>query len=448
MRALEESSQLKQAALLERRQRLLGPMSTFYDEPLHLVRGEGVRVWDAEGREYLDCYNNVPHVGHCHPRVVEAICRQASTLNTHTRYLHETILDYVERLTATFDDSLSSAILTCTGSEANDIALRIARSVTGNTGVIATNHTYHGNTMAVSQLSCTNPPPGGHWPNIRHVSAPDSYRGTRDDSGELDASSFTESVERAVTSLETDGHGVSALIICPYFANEGFPDVPAGWLDGAIAAVRRAGGVVIADEVQPGFGRTGTHFWGHQHSGFIPEIVTLGKPMANGHPVGGVVTQLEYLDAFRRDFRYFNTFGGNPVSAAAALATLIVVEEEQLMENARLVGNYARAGLSKLASSHACIGDVRGRGLMFGAELVLSRDLKTPAPALARRVANGMRKRGVILNFLGIHYNTLKIRPPMPFSQANADQLLEVLDATLTEIAADSESNVVEAATS
>jgi len=400
-------------ALLERRQRLLGPMSTFYDEPLHLVRGDGVRVWDAGGREYLDCYNNVPHVGHCHPKVVEAISGQAATLNTHTRYLHETILDYVERLTATFDPSLSSAILTCTGSEANDIALRIAQSVTGNSGVIATD--------------------GGHWANIRHVPAPDSYRGTRTPEGELDATEFTASVEQAVESLKAKGYGVSALIICPYFANEGFPDLPQGWLNEAVAIVRRAGGIVIADEVQPGFGRTGTHFWGHQYDGLVPEIVTLGKPMANGHPVGGVVTQHSYLEAFRRDFRYFNTFGGNPVSAAAALATLNVIEEEGLMENARLVGDYARDGLSQLAQRHSCFGDVRGRGLMFGAELVTSRDTKAPATELAKQVANGMRRRGVILNFLGIHYNTLKIRPPLPFSKANADRMLDALDDTLTE---------------
>lgn len=420
--------------LLERRQRLLGPMSTFYDEPLHLVRGEGVRVWDANGREYLDCYNNVPHVGHCHPKVVEAISHQAAMLNTHTRYLHENILDYVERLTATFDKSLSSAIMTCTGSEANDIALRIAQSVTGKSGVIATDHTYHGNTMAVAQLSCTNPPPGGHWPNVRHVPAPDSYRGDRTSAGELKSNSFTTSVQQAIESLDAAGHGVSALVICPYFANEGFPDLPQNWLDDAVAAVRKAGGIVIADEVQPGFGRTGTHFWGHQYAGFVPEIVTLGKPMANGHPVGGVVTQHSYLEAFRRDFRYFNTFGGNPVSAAAALATLDVVEEEGLMENARVVGDYARASLSQLAQRHTCIDDVRGRGLMFGAELVSSRDMKTPATKLAQQVANGMRQRGVILNFLGIHYNTLKIRPPLPFSKTNADQMLDTLDATLTEL--------------
>lgn len=423
------------AALLERRARLLGPnVSTFYDEPVHLVKGEGVWVSDAAGRRYLDCYNNVPHVGHCHPRVVEAICKQAATLNTHTRYLHETILDYVERLTATFDPALSTAIMTCTGSEANDIALRIGQAVTGKTGVIATDHTYHGNTMAVSQLSKANPPPGGAWSNHRFVPAPDSYRPLGGSPGHAHAEAFAREVEKAIAELAASGHGLSALIICPYFANEGFPDLERGWLDPAIRAVRKAGGIVIADEVQPGFGRLGSHMWGHQRAGFTPDVVTLGKPMANGHPVGGVVTAPDRMKAFRTGFRYFNTFGGNPVSAAAALATLKVIEDEGLMENAETVGAYAKQGLKRLMAKHPAIGDVRGAGLFFGAELVASQELKTPATAYAKRIANEMRQRGVLLNFLGIHYNTLKIRPPMPFSRENADLLLATLDDALRSV--------------
>lgn len=421
--------------IIARRSRYLGPnVSTFYEEPVHLIRGEGVWVWDAEGRRYLDCYNNVPHVGHCHPRVVEAICRQASTLNTHTRYLHETLLDYIEKLTATFDPSLSTAILTCTGSEANDIALRIAQSVTGKTGVIASDHTYHGNTMAVSQLSRTNPPPGGTWQNYRFVPAPDSYRPLGGVPGEAHARAFAAEVQNRIDELETSGHGFSALIICPYFANEGFPELGSRWLDPTIQAVRRAGGVIIADEVQPGFGRIGTHMWGHQKLGFVPDVVTLGKPMANGHPVGGVVTTPELMKSFRTGFRYFNTFGGNPVSAAAALATFQVIADENLMANAEVVGNYAKEGLMKLARKHEVIGDVRGSGLFFGAELVLDRETKTPATAYTKMTANEMRRRGVLLNYLGIHYNTLKIRPPMPFSQANADHLLATLDEALTSV--------------
>ncbi|PDT00662.1 aspartate aminotransferase family protein [Rhizobium chutanense] len=421
------------AALVARRERLLGRnMSLFYDDPVHLVRGEGVWLWDAEGRRYLDCYNNVPHVGHCHPRVVEAITRQASTLNTHTRYLHEGILDYVERLTATFDSSLDAAILTCTGSEANDVALRMAQAVTGKTGVIATNHTYHGNTAAVSQLSTRMPPVGGFGVHVRHVSAPDSYRPLGGEGGAAFAAAFAAEVEAAIASLQEGPHGFSALIIDPFFANEGFPDLPQGFLDKSVAAVRKAGGLVITDEVQPGFGRTGSDMWGHQRAGIVPDIVTLGKPMANGHPVGGVVANADTLNAFRKAFRYFNTFGGNPVSCAAAMAVLDVIEDEKLIENARDVGEYTRDAFKRLAQKHAIIGDVRGSGLFMGMEFVLDRTTKQPAAAQASRIVNEMRERGVLMGKIGVHQCATKIRPPMPFSRENADLMLSVFDDVLS----------------
>lgn len=422
-------------SLTDRRARLLGPnMSTFYDEPVHLVRGLGTKLWDAAGREYLDCYNNVPHVGHCHPKVVEAICAQAGTLNTHTRYLHEGILDYVEALTATVGAPFDTALMTCTGSEANDVALRMAQALTGKTGVIATDHTYHGNTTAVHQLSRTNPPPGGYATNVAFVPAPDSYRPLGGEAGMAHAHAFAAKVQEEIDALEATEHGFSTLILCPFFANEGFPDLPHGWLDPTVEVVRRAGGVIIADEVQPGFGRLGTDFWGFAKIGFTPDIITIGKPMANGHPVAAVIAPHDTMHAFRSTFRYFNTFAGNPVSCAAAMATLRVVQEEGLMENARVVGEYARAGLRDLAGRHGCIGDVRGSGLFFGAEMVLDRDAKTPATAFTKRVANGMRQRGVLLNFLGIHYNVLKMRPPMVFSRADADRMLETLDTVLRDI--------------
>lgn len=421
------------AALLARRERLLGKnVSTFYNDPVHLVKGEGVWVWDAEGRRYLDCYNNVPHVGHCHPRVVEAIARQAATLNTHTRYLHEGILDYVERLTATFDDSLDTAILTCTGSEANDVALRMAQAVTGKTGVIATNFTYHGNTAAVSQLSIRMPPVGGYGGHVRHVPAPDGYRPLGGEGGEAFTRAWTEALNEAIEDLKKSPFGFSALIVCPYFANEGFPQLPPGFLVSAAETVRKAGGLLICDEVQPGFGRTGTHFWGHQYAGITPDIVTMGKPMGNGHPIGGVVASTDTLNAFRKAFRYFNTFGGNPVSCAAASAVLDVLDDEKLMENARVVGEHARAGLSKLAEKHDLIGNVRGSGLFFGAELVLDRVTKEPAAEIATRVINAMRERGVLMGKLGVQQNATKIRPPMPFSKDNADMMLSVLDDVLS----------------
>jgi 4-aminobutyrate aminotransferase-like enzyme len=425
--AAETSTQ----ALIERRARLLGPnVSTFYDDPVHIVRGEGVWLWDAAGRKYLDCYNNVPHVGHCNPRVVEAIHAQASTLNTHTRYLHEGMLDYIERLTATMDDSLSTAILTCTGSEANDIALRMAEGATGKRGIIATDATYHGNTSLVSQLSRSNVPELGFGLEqfFRFIPAPDSYR-----TPDPDAASLVAALEREIAALEADGTGFAALLICPMFLNEGFPDIPDGWLKPVAEVVRRAGGVLICDEVQSGFGRTGTHFWAHQKLDAVPDIVTMGKPMANGHPVGAVVTTPEMMSTFRNGFRYFNTFGGNPVSCAAAMAVLDEMDAGDLMNNAADVGDYARSQMEGLAQKHAMIGNVRGMGLVFGAEMVLDHAAKTPATAFTDRVINAMRERGILLSKLGRYRNTLKIRPPMPFSMANVDHLISTLDDVLAE---------------
>ena len=417
--------------LLEKRRELLGPnFSTFYDEPVHIVRGDGVWLWDVEDRRYLDCYNNVPHVGHCNPRVVEAICRQAATLNTHTRYLHEGIIDYVERLISTFDDDLSTAILTCAGSEANDIALRMAEGMTGKRGIIATDTTYHGNTTLVSHLSRSNIPEVGFGLDryVRHVQAPDSYR--IDDS---DGRRFAAHVEAAVDALEAPGIGFAALVVCPLFLNEGFPDQAPGWLKPAADVVRKAGGLLICDEVQSGFARSGSHFWAHQKQGVVPDVVTMGKPMANGHPVAGLVTKPEIMERFRTAFRYFNTFGGNPVSCAAASAVLNEIEVEDLQANAAKIGRLACQRLRELAERHEVIGDVRQSGMVFGAELVVDRKEKTPAPEFADRVVNAMRERGILLSRLGRHKNTLKIRPPMPFGEDHLDLLIESLDSVMAE---------------
>ncbi|RYH02638.1 aminotransferase class III-fold pyridoxal phosphate-dependent enzyme [Salipiger sp. IMCC34102] len=418
--------------LIADRSRLMGPnVSTFYDDPVHFVKGEDVWLWDAEGRKYLDCYNNVPHVGHCNPRVVEAICRQAGTLNTHTRYLHDGILDYIEALTATMDASLDTAILTCTGSEANDIALRMAEAATGNRGIIATDATYHGNTALVSQLSKSNVPTVGFGLEqyFRFVDAPDSYR-----TPDLDGTIFAAQVAERIVELEEDGTGFAALVICPYFVNEGFPDLADGWLKPVAEVVRKAGGLLICDEVQSGFGRTGTHMWAHEKMGVVPDILTLGKPMANGHPVGGVVANRDLLATFRKGYRYFNTFGGNPVSCAAAMAVLEEIADRDLLANARASGDHARARLDALAKKHDVIGNVRGSGLIFGAEMVEDHGNKTPATGFTDRVINAMRHRGIIHSKLGRHKNTLKIRPPMTFSIAHVDLLMDTLDEVLKEV--------------
>ncbi|MEM8788819.1 MAG: aminotransferase class III-fold pyridoxal phosphate-dependent enzyme [Pseudomonadota bacterium] len=417
--------------LVAKRRELLGPnVSTFYDDPVHIVRGKGVWLWDADGRKYLDCYNNVPHVGHCNPRVVDTICEQARMLNTHTRYLHEGILDYVERLTATFENPLNTAIMTCTGSEANDIALRMAEAMTGKRGIIATDATYHGNTTLVSHLSKSNVPQVGYGMGdyFRHVEAPDSYR-----IGDPDGQRFAAKVQDAIDDLEASGIGFSTLIVCPLFLNEGFPMQTEGWLKPAAEAVRKAGGILICDEVQSGFGRSGSHFWAHQKQGVAPDIVVMGKPMGNGHPVAGVVTTDDIISRFRTAFRYFNTFGGNPVSCAAAMAVLEEIEAQQLQANAAKIGALALERLTELAGKYDVIGDVRQAGMVFGCEYVLDRDTKEPAVAYADRIINAMRHEGIILSKLGRHKNTLKIRPPMPFNEDNLDQLITTLDKVMAE---------------
>lgn len=419
-------------SLLERRYRVMGRHSPlFYERPLHLVRGEGVWLYDAAGKRYLDAYNNVPHVGHCHPRVVAALARQAAILNTHTRYLDENIVAYAERLTALFDRRLSMAAFCCTGSEANELALRIARDASGGEGIIATEWAYHGNTAAVMQVSSIFSPPDKRGPHVRTVPVMDPYRDRAGRSDEALATAYADDVKRAIESFAAAGVRFAGLIFCTAFSAEGLPTVPEGFMKKALAHVHAAGGFFIADEVQAGFGRLGTHFWGHQKLGVVPDIVTLGKPMGNGHPVAAVITRADLLGSFTECNMYFNTFGGNPVSAAVANAVLDVLEDEQLMANARRVGDYTRARLAELAQRHPIIGDVRGSGLFFAVDLVRDRDSKAPATAETKRVVNAMRDRGVLLSRIGLHDNILKIRPPMPFSIENADLLVETLDRVL-----------------
>ena len=421
--------------LIDRRNRLLGVNAPlFYDKPVHIVRGEGVWLYDADGRRYLDVYNNVPHVGHCHPHVVEALCRQAGTLNVHNRYLHETILDYAERLTATFDKSLSMAVFTCTGSESNEVALQMARNWTSGEGIICTNFAYHGNTTAVWELGTVFSGGVATSPRVRAVVPPDSYRGIDGLKGEALADAFADEVKKAIDSLAAAGIKLAGMLVCPMYSAEGLPVVPPGYLSRAVAYVRDAGGLFISDEVQAGFGRSGSHMWGHQLHGVVPDIVTMGKPMGNGHPLGGVVTRSDILNSYRERVMYFNTFGGNPVSCAVGMAVLDVMEQEHLQENARNVGAYVIEGLKKLQDKYDLIGDVRGYGLFFGAELVLDRTSKEPATGETKRIVNAMRDRGVLISRIGAYDNVLKMRPPMPFSRENADQLLAALDETMAAV--------------
>ena len=421
--------------LLKRRHDALGAYAPlFYDKPVRLVRGEGVWVEDADGRRYLDVYNNVPHVGHCHPHVVEAICRQAETLNTHTRYLHETVVAYAERLLASADAPLSSMVFTCTGTESNELALRMARHRSGGHGVIVSTFNYHGNSQLLASLTTAFPVPEAFAPFARAVPIPDPYRDGEGRSDDELAEIFAERVAEAVRSLAGDGVRMSALLFDPLFANEGLPRLVPGYLAKAVSIVREAGGLFIADEVQAGFGRSGQRMWGHQVQGVTPDLVTLGKPMGAGHPIGGVMAPKDLVDSFGRAATYFNTFGGNPVSAAAGMAVLDVIENERLIENAGRVGDYVRRGLIRLMDKYALIGNVRGLGLFFGLELVRDRASKTPAPEQTKALVNKMRDAGVLMGRIGAHDNILKMRPPMVFSIENADLLLTTLDKVFGEI--------------
>jgi 4-aminobutyrate aminotransferase-like enzyme len=408
------------AARLQHRATLFGAASVlFYQHPLELVRAEGCWLYDAHGTPYLDAYNNVPSVGHCHPHVVEAATRQLGRLNIHSRYLHAGIIDYGQRLLATLPAALSNVAFTCTGSESNDLALRLAAKFTGAQGVIVTRAAYHGNTQLVSQVS---PSSHQHWDapaHVRTVPAPFENPGA-----------FSDQVAAAIEDLRQQGIGLSALLLDSIFSSDGVCADPAGLLAPAIEVVHRHRGLFIADEVQPGFCRTGQHWWGFQRHAVQPDIVTMGKPMGNGYPIGALVTRPEILEAYCREVGYFNTFSGSPVAAAIGQAVLDVIEREGLMDNAQRVGTYLQQGLRSLASRHAAIVQVRGAGLYIGVQIGSRRDM--PAARTVESIINGLRDRRVLIGAAGLEGDVLKLRPPLCFGNDHADTLLAALDQVLT----------------
>jgi len=417
--------------LLERRQRFMGKAyRLFYEQPLHVVSGEGVWLYDSDGNKYLDVYNNVPHVGHCHPQVVEAICKQAQTLNTHTRYLHDLVLEYAERLTAKFPDKLDKAMFACSGTEANELALRLARASTGASGMIVTDHAYHGTSWAIAQITTCYETSEKRGDNIVTVPTPDSFRGLYADDT-LAADKYAAHLHTAIETLAQRGHRPAAFIVDTIFSNEGLPSVPAGYLQKAVDIVHEAGGLFVADEVQPGFGRLGTHFWGFDSHGIVPDIATMGKPMGNGYPISALVTSADVIEPFRRNSHYFNTFGGTPVACAAALAVLDIIEKRDLQAKALETGNYLMDGLRELASNNPIIGDIRGTGLFLGIDLVRDQNTREPATGETNRAVNLLRNQGVLIGSTGQFDNILKIRPPLVFSKENADLLLRKLKIVL-----------------
>ena len=424
--------------LLGRRRRLLGPsLSLSYRAPLHIVRGESAYLFDADGRPYLDCVNNVAHVGHAHPRVVEAGAAQMRVLNTNTRYLHETVLAYADRLTALLPEHLEVVFFTNSGSESNELALRMARAASGRPDVATVDVAYHGNTQRLVEISpykFNGPGGAGRRDDVQVVPLPDPYRGTHRGSGAEVAEAYVREAREVLDERASAGHAAGAVIAeaIPSVAGQIVP--PPGWLTGLFDAGRSVGAVPIADEVQVGFGRVGTDMWAFGAQGARPDIVTLGKPIGNGHPLGAVVTTRAIADAFANGMEYFNTFGGNPVSAAIGLAVLDVIADEGLQERARVTGERLLAGLGELAERHRPIGDVRGSGLFVGFELVSDRDTREPDAGLASELVNRAAARGVLLSTDGPYHNVIKIKPPMVFSAADAGRLLETVDAVLAEV--------------
>jgi 4-aminobutyrate aminotransferase-like enzyme/Ser/Thr protein kinase RdoA (MazF antagonist) len=424
--------------LIARRQAVLGKtLSLTYDTPLHAVRGEGVWLYDVDGRRHLDCYNNVPHVGHCHPHVVRAISRQAGALNTNTRYLFESVVEYAEALGALMPGDLGVCLFVNSGSEANDLALRMSKVCTGRDGALIMDGAYHGITSETYALSPSNDWGMGNSTNERHVSEtrpdiqalmnPDTVRGPYR-AGDRDAAEkYAADADRAIATLTGAGHPLAAFIVDSAFSTSGILDVPEGYLRGVEDRVRDAGGLVIADEVQSGFGRSGAFFWGFETHGINPDFVTLGKPIGNGLALGAVVTTREILERFARATDFFSTFGGNPVACAAGLAVLDVIEKENLLENARETGAYLIEGLRGVAKDSASIGDVRGRGLFVGVDIVSDKGSMTPDGTECARIKNRLRAAGILVGSEGIADNILKIRPPMVFRPAHADRLIAAL---------------------
>lgn len=424
-------------SLLQYRESVLGKTYTFYNEPLELVRGRGSKVYDASGNEYLDCYNNVANLGHCHPYVVDALTRQASTLNTNSRYLHREIVRLGERLSTTLPPQLDTWIFVCTGSEANDLAVRMARAATGREGIVVTENSYHGNTSIGAPLSLIDYNASDRPAWVEAVPPPNLYRGLYRQGDNNAGSKYAGHVDEAARILADSGEGVAGLLIDSIFDANGALVPPPDYLPAAYAKVRDHGGLAIADEVQMGFARSGTHMWGFQAFDVKPDIVTMGKPMGNGHPLAALVTRREIAATLQTKGGYFNTFGGNTVSAVVGNACLDVLWGEDLQGTAHRSGTTLKAGLDDLMKRHELVGHIQGRGLFLGVELVTDRSTRAPAKLAARWVRERMKALGVLVSSTGPLGNIIKIRPPLVFSDADAARCLEALENALREVPAE-----------
>ena len=421
-------------ALQRRRDLALGAgAELFYDEPLEIVRGEGVYLFDRDGRRFVDMYNNVPCVGHANPAVVEAMATQQATINVHNRYLHEGIVAFAERLAGLHHDGIESVVFSCSGTEANEVAIQMARTVTGHRGIVCTDAAYHGNSELVGALTGVGT---GRHPRheIHGFPYPDLYRPIAPDLDQAElCDAYLAHVAAAIEELKSGGAGFAALILCPILANEGLPEFPEEFMQKATELVHREGGLVIADEVQSGYGRTG-RWWGYEGTGFRPDIVVTGKPMGNGLPLSATAASREAVNAFRAGTGYFNTFSSSPLQAAVGMAVLDEIERLGLLANAAAVGDRLADELEKRLPLHEAIGDVRAYGLFIGVEMVTDKDGNTPDAGTARRLANRLKDHGFLTSYAGKFDNVLKIRPPLVFAEEHADAFLEAFDACMEEL--------------
>ena len=427
------ANMLNRNQLLELRKKYLSPsLSLSYDKPLHIVRAKGQFLYDSKGDRYLDAVNNIQHVGHCHPKVVSAASEQYGILNTNTRYLDETVINYAKDLTNYLPNGLTTCFFTNSGSESNDLALRLARTATDSKETIVLDGAYHGHVSSLIDISPYkhNSKGGSGPPSYVHtLPMPDSYRGKY--RGDEALTGYIDELKNILYSIKKNGKNISAFVVESIMGCGGQLILPDGFLERAFELVRDEGGVCIADEVQIGFGRVGSKFWGFETANVQPDIVTMGKSMGNGHPLSVVVTKKQIADKFNNGMEYFNSFGGNPVSCAVGKAVLNVIEDEKLQQNAHKVGEYLLKELKQLQGEFPLIGQVRGMGLFIGIELIKEKSKLIPAHAEAEKVVNEMMRKRILLSTDGPDHNVIKIKPPMVFSTENADELVLNLSEVL-----------------
>ena len=407
----------------------MGDSPLFYKEPINLESGEGVWLYDKSGKKYLDVYNNVPVAGHCHPRIIASLTDQASKLNVHSRYVSDVVVNYSEKLISLHSDNLSKLQMACSGTEAVEVAIKMARIYTGGQGIICSNATYHGNSHETFRMTI-----GPFEPEFRRVTYPESYRPIKEGLLEEDLCAlYIKEVEKQIEGFNQDGIKFAGLIFCSIFANEGLPDFPKDYLSKVSKLVRDSGGVVILDEVQAGFGRTGT-WWGYELSNVRPDIAVMGKPMGSGLPVSGVVTTEEISDSFHEKAFYFNTTAATPLQAAVGGTVIDIIQDEGLIENAEKIGGYLKAELLKIKDDFDYLGDIRGPGLFIGLDIVDNKEDKNPDREKAIEIVEILKGKGVLISNAGQYRNVLKLRPPLVFDSSHADFLLDELRASFKEV--------------